>query len=119
MGIRILPQWNNQEDYNETINENWGLPDADNEIEQHIHEVWEFQTVAQNYDRNEVNRLLDEVIETRWTIANQLTQKGKWKCNDYCDTKNHYVHVWCKICQKRIDHKKKMNYNCQFGLGYE
>jgi len=42
--------WNNQEDYNETINENWGLPDAENEIEQHIHEVWEFQTVAWNYD---------------------------------------------------------------------
>ena len=34
--------WNNQEDYNETINENWELPDAENEIEQYIHEVWEF-----------------------------------------------------------------------------
>ena len=32
--------WNNQEDYNETINENWGLPNAENEVEQHIHEVW-------------------------------------------------------------------------------
>ena len=27
------------------------------------------------------------------------------------------MHVWCKICQRRIDHEKRMSHNCQFGLG--
>src|SRR3954451_7183089 len=50
-------------------------------------------------------------------IANQPTRRGKWKCDDYCDMKNHHVHVWCEICQARIDHQEKLNHNCRFGLG--
>lgn len=109
--------WNNQEAYNDTINEGWGLPDTGNEAEQHIHEVWSFWTVAWTYDKNEIDRLTNEVIETRWTIANQPTKKGKWQCDDFCDVENHHVHVWCKICQRRIDHEERTNHNCRFGLG--
>jgi len=109
--------WNNHEAYNDTINEGWGLPDAENEAEQHIDEVWSFWTVAWTYDKNEVTRLMNDVIETRWTIANQPTKRGKWKCDDYCDTENHHVHVWCKICQRRIDREERMNHNCRFGIG--
>ena len=57
--------WNNAEDYNDTINKNWGLLNAKNEVKQHIYEVWEFWTVAWTYDQNEVNRLLNEIIEIR------------------------------------------------------
>ena len=93
------------------------MPDLSDEVERQIDEVWGFWTVAWTYDRNEVTRLLNDVIETRWVTANQLNRRGKWKCTDHCDVENHHVHTWCTICQRRIDHEKRLNHNCRFGLG--
>ena len=64
--------YNDPEAYKETLNDHWGTPDLSNEIERHIDEVWEFWTVAWTYDKNEVTRLLNDVIETRWVTANQI-----------------------------------------------
>src|SRR3954453_2227418 len=101
----------------ETVNESWGLPDLSNEMEQHIEEVWGYQTVAWTYTKQEITTLVNNTITTQWVIANQPTRRGKWKCDDYCDIENHHVHVWCEICQARIDHQEKLNHNCRFGLG--
>ena len=46
--------WDNQEAYNETLNENWGTPSLDDEVERHIDEVWRFWIVVWTYDREEV-----------------------------------------------------------------
>ena len=107
----------NPEAYKETLNDHWGTPDLSNEIERHIDEVWGFWTVAWTYDKNEVTQLLNDVIETRWVTANQPNKGGKWKCTNYCDVENHHVHIWCTICQRRIDHEERLNHNCRFGLG--
>ena len=64
-----------------------------------------------------MNRLVNEIVETRWVVANQPMKKGRWKCDVYCDTENHHMHSWCTICQRRIDHEEKLNHNCQFGIG--
>ena len=109
--------YNDPEAYKETLNDHWGTPDLSNEIERHIDEVWGFWTVAWTYDKNEVTQLLNDVIETRWVTANQPNKGGKWKCTNYCDVENHHVHIWCTICQRRIDHEERLNHNCRFGLG--
>src|SRR5436305_10201755 len=109
--------YNDPEAYKETLNDHWGTPDLSNEIKRHIDEVWGFWTVAWTYDKNEVTQLLNDVIETRWVTANQPNKGEKWKCTNYCDVENHHVHIWCTICQRRIDHEERLNHNCHFGLG--
>lgn len=112
-----METYNDPEAYKETLNEAWGMPNLENEIEGQIDEVWGFWTVAWTYDRDEVTRLMNDIIETKWVIANQPTKRGRWKCNNYCDTENHHMHTWCKICQRRIDLEERLNHNCSFGLG--
>ena len=112
-----MKTYNDQEAYQETLNDNWGMPDLNDEIESQIDEVWGFWTVAWTYSKDEIARLLKDVIETQWVIANQPNKRGRWKCTDYCDIENHYVHTWCTICQRRIDHEERLNHNCRFGLG--
>jgi hypothetical protein len=109
--------YNDPETYHETLNDHWGTPDLSNEIEQHIEEVWGFWTVAWTYSHEEVTRLMNNIIETKWVVANQPMRKGRWKCNDYCDLENHHMHAWCNICQRRIDLEERLNHNCRFGLG--
>ena len=99
------------------LNEAWGLPDLSNEVEQHIDEVWGVWTVAWTYSREEADRLMNDIIETKWVTANQPLRRGRWKCNEYCDLENHHMHSWCTICQKRIDHEERSNHNCRFGIG--
>ena len=90
--------YDDPEAYVETLNDHWGMPDLSDKVEKYIEEVWEFWTVAWTYDKNEVAQLLDNVIETQWVITNQSNKRGKWKCTDYCDIKNHHMHTWCTIC---------------------
>jgi hypothetical protein len=99
------------------LNEAWGLPDLSDEIEQHIDEVWGIWTVAWTYSREEVTNLINNIIETKWVVANQPMKRGKWKCDDYCDVENHHLHSWCTICQRRIDREERLNHNCRFGIG--
>src|ERR1044072_2098275 len=62
---------------NETLNEGWGLPNLDDEVEQHIDQIWGFQTVAWTYSRAEIATMINNVIETRWVVANQSFKRGK------------------------------------------
>ncbi len=59
---------------------------------------------------------MEDIIETRWVTANQPNRRGKWKCDDYCDIENHHLHIWCSICEKRIDHEDRINHDCRFGM---
>ena len=90
--------WGSEYYTEEHLNEAWGLPDLSNEAEQHIDEVWGIWTVAWTYSREEVTRLMNDIIETRWVTANQPNRRGKWKCDDYCDIENHHMHTWCSVC---------------------
>ena len=60
---------------------------------------------------------MEDIIETRWVTANQPNRREKWKCDDYCDVKNHHLHIWCSICERRIDREDRLNHNCRFGMG--
>ena len=95
-----------------------GIPDLSDKVEKYIDKIWEFWITAWAYLWEEVTRLVNKVIETRWVIANQLTKRGKWKCTDFCDTKNHHMHLWCEICQRRIDYEERLNHNCRFEIGH-
>jgi TolA-binding protein len=101
----------------EQLNEAWGLPNLGDEGEKHIDEVWGIWTVAWTYSREEVTKMMENLVETRWVTANQPLKKGRWKCTERCDYENHHMHSWCTICQKRIDFEERMNHNCRFGIG--
>src|SRR3989337_2327749 len=109
--------WGSEYYDNEHLNEAWGLPNLDDEVEKHIDEVWGIWTVAWTYSREEVTKMMEKLVETRWVMANQPLKKGKWKCAEMCDYENHHMHSWCTICQKRIDLEERMNHNCCFGIG--
>src|SRR5262249_33216896 len=61
-----METYEDPEAYNATLNESWGMPDLNNEIEQQIDEVWGIWTIAWTYDRNEVTRLMNDITETKW-----------------------------------------------------
>jgi hypothetical protein len=88
-------------------NDNWQLPNQERENENTI------RTLAWEYSQEEIQTISANIIKERWTIANQPINKGKMRCYDQCDTKNHHLHRWCTICQIRDDTN---THQCRFGF---
>ncbi|HVI20899.1 MAG TPA: ribonuclease H family protein, partial [Bacillus sp. (in: firmicutes)] len=103
--------WENGEYHDES----WGLPD--NEEEKEISNVWSVWTISYFYTEQEVKELYNNLIKTKWVIANQPIKNGKWECDQHCDTENHHLHSYCTICQKQIYPGMEYNHGCRFGFG--
>ncbi len=78
---------------------------------------WDIWTIAYHYTETEIKELYDNLIQSKWVIAGQPIQKGKWKCDNFCDIENHHMHAYCTICNKQIYSGMEMDHGCKFGFG--
>ena len=60
--------------------------------------------------------LYKQGIVIKQVIAGQPITRGGSKCTFSCDTENHHIHTYCKVCQRNLPYGTTIH-NCKFGLG--
>ena len=55
-------------------------------------------------------------IKVKQVIANQPITKGGSQCTFACDTENHHLHTYCKLCKKNL-HYGTIVHDCTIGYG--
>jgi hypothetical protein len=55
-------------------------------------------------------------IKVKQVIANQPITKGGSQCTFACDTENHHLHTYCKLCKKNL-HYGTIIHDCTIGYG--
>ena len=73
-------------------------------------------TTAYTYTREEVLELYAANLKEKNVVANQPITRGGSKCTDACDTENHHIHTYCKMCKRNLWHGTVIH-NCTFGFG--
>src|ERR1043165_6181527 len=100
-------------------NDNWGLPESNEESD--LLNVWgnDVATVAWHYTPQEMNSIVMSGFRWKQVIANQPIRFGKWECNMGCDEENHHIHRYCDWCEQRIDFYTPIEHKdrCKYGIG--
>jgi hypothetical protein len=103
-----------EEEHQEASQSDWLFPRTPEEDD--IERVWAIETVAYNFSNKELDSLFDELIKTKWIIAGQLVQQGRWSCKDHCDIENHHIHSYCTVCRKQVPYGMERDHGCKFGF---
>ena len=123
---RELQQWNDNNIESEKENE-WHI--SSNNIIQSDEEKWFEDELAQQYSntplitiidyespKSEMEEIYRTNIKIKQVIANQPITKGGSQCTFACDTENHHIHTYCKMCKKNL-HYGLVIHDCTIGFG--
>jgi hypothetical protein len=66
--------------------------------------------------KDEMEEIYRTNIKVKQVIANQPITKGGSQCTFACDTENHHLHTYCKLCKKNL-HYGTVIHDCI--IGYE
>ena len=105
-------QWQD-DNIEQNSNNSWIYPE--DEIESEIDNLWGIWTIAYNYSEEEINQLYEENIKVKQVIAGQPITSGGSRCTWECDSENHHVHTYCKLCKRNLPYGI-VQHDCIFGL---
>jgi len=66
--------------------------------------------------KEEVESLFSANIKIKQVIAGQPILRGGSQCDFSCDTENHHIHTYCKMCQQNLPYGTTIH-RCKFGFG--
>ena len=75
-----------------------------------------YETIAYTYTNQEVLDLYRDNIRVKQVIAGQPITKGGSRCDINCDTDNHHLHTYCKVCKRNLMYGTIIH-DCTVGIG--
>ena len=75
-------------------------------------------TIAYTYPLQELTRIYEENIQQKQVIANQPITQGGSRCTFECDTENHHLHTYCKLCKRNLPYGTNIH-DCTIGIQLE
>ena len=68
--------------------------------------------------KDEMEEIYHTNIKVKQVIANQPITKGGSQCTFTCDTENHHIHTYCKMCKRNLPYGITIH-DCTIGYGPE
>ena len=81
----------------------------------HFDELQPLVTPAYTFSARELRDLYMASIRIRQVIAGCPITKGGSRCSYDCDTENHHVHTYCKLCKRNLPYGTSVH-NCIVGF---
>ena len=64
--------------------------------------MYDMETPAGNFTREDIEQIYRTAIQIKQVIAGQPITRGGSRCTWDCDTENHHIHTYCKLCKKNL-----------------
>ena len=78
--------------------------------------VRDFNFTAYQPYWEEYEQLFMDNIQIKSVIANQPIRRGGSKCTEACDTENHHIHTYCRLCKRNLVYGTVVH-DCVVGYG--